>query len=349
MAAAAGAPAPAAAPQPSGGTPAPAGLTLRSCTFAAMGSTATICLTGPPGLLHHGRRCVAALETVWSRFRLNSTVSRLNRSAAGARRPISVDVDPHTALLVHRARLAWLATGGLFDPTVLDSLTALGYDDDLAAVRARGPAQRSRSTTRPGDTPAAGMEGVYVDLGRSRVTVPAGFCFDPGAIGKGLAADLVAADLVRRGASNVNVNIGGDLRVMRSAQVGQHPGWHVRLDLPMLRRDKGFHLASGAAATSYTDARTWAGAADDGPSGRVRRHLLDPRTGRDLPRSGPTEVVGVTVVAGQAWLADALATAALVAGGQQAAALLLGARTPAVLVEAGGRVRCVGAMRGWLR
>ena len=43
--------------------------------------------------------------------------------------------------------------------------------------------------------------------------IPAGVGFDPGGIGKGLAADLVADETMAGGALGVCVNMGGDLRV----------------------------------------------------------------------------------------------------------------------------------------
>jgi thiamine biosynthesis lipoprotein len=51
------------------------------------------------------------------------------------------------------------------------------------------------------------MAGVRVDRTTRRVGLPSGCGFDPGGIGKGLAADLVAFDLRRGGADGGCVNV----------------------------------------------------------------------------------------------------------------------------------------------
>lgn len=321
-------------------------------SFEVMGTTATIGLTGDPSLLERARTGLRELDLVWSRFRPASTVSRLNAAAAATRRPVSLDVDPQTALLLHRSVQAWRATAGLFDPTVLPSLERLGYDEDLQVVRERGarapaPATRDEAGADRAAVPAAGMDGVWVDLLRHRVTLPAGFAFDPGAIGKGLAADLVCGDLVRHGAADVMVNLGGDLRVARGRGGGHQGGWRILLDLPGARPGRGFRLASGGAATSWTHARRWTVTDSQGRT-VTHTHVLDPASGASVRPRRDTDLVAVTVVTGQAWLADAMATAALVAGAEDGTAMLRRARTPAVLVDATGRLRSLGAMSRWL-
>ena len=50
--------------------------------------------------------------------------------------------------------------------------------------------------------------------------LPAGAGFDPGGIGKGLAADLAVAEALTEGAAGVCVNLGGDVRLEGSAPDG---------------------------------------------------------------------------------------------------------------------------------
>ena len=238
---------------------------------------------------------IEELEGRWSRFRSDSEVSVLNR-AGGA--PVVVSAD--TFALVARAIAAWRLTGGRFDPTVGAALVALGYDRDFAEV--------NRSSLPLHDTgdggPVPGPAGIELDPEHSTVMLPAGARFDPGGIGKGLAADLVADALLDAGALGALVNLGGDLRAAGDAPGPD--GWPVGLPDPLrpgceLAR---FSLRDGAVATSSRLHRRWRTAS--GPA----HHLIDPTTGR--PSTGPT--VAVTVVADRAWRAEAITKALFLDG-----------------------------------
>ena len=274
---------------------------LVTTTFPAMGGRATITLDGPPGLLRRARRRLVDLEEKWSRFLPQSEITRLNQG-----RWEQVRVGEDTRLLVHCGLTAWSETAGSFDPTVLDSMVAWGYSVGFSDVdRPLEPLQ-----TRPAD----GMGDVRVDDVAGTVDL-AGTGFDPGGIGKGLAADLVATEVVSAGARAALVDVCGDLRVVAP------PGddrWSIGLEDPddpsadLLR----VQLAGGGVATSSTRRRRWTTA-----RGRSVHHLHDPRVG------GPAAAAlrGVSVLAGEAWWADALTKCILVGGVPPSAAGTLGA------------------------
>jgi thiamine biosynthesis lipoprotein len=242
---------------------------------------------------------LADLEDRWSRFRPGSELSRVNAAAVGPAGAAAV-VSPETAALVQRLLWGWSATDGRFDPTV--SLRSLGYDRDLAAVRAAGPTPVD-PCLRPG--PAPGCDGVRIDAATSVLRLPHGVALDPGGCGKGLAADLAALEAVDAGAAGALVVVGGDLRAAGEPPAG---GWEVDVDhgvggtVPLT-------LSAGALATSSTLRRRWR--RGHGPAAEVVHHVVDPATGR--PTTG--RVVAVTVLAPEAWLAEVLATALLVADG----------------------------------
>jgi thiamine biosynthesis lipoprotein len=264
----------------------------------AMGTDLRVVLVGPrPGAPDRAVAAVGRLESWWSRFRADSEITRLN--AAGELSGASAA----TCRLVVTMCEAWDATGGLVDASVLDAVEALGYRTDLAQLPAPDPVLAGVATTRRGAR-VPGLAGVRVDRragsAGGHVRLPTGVRLDPGGIGKGLAADLVATALVADGhAVGALVGLGGDLRVVGTPPAG---GWVVALEAPAGVR---LPLAGGGVASSSTRRRRWR-AGDGGTA----HHVVDPRTGRAaaVPRTD------ATAVAPTAWQAEALATAALLAG-----------------------------------
>jgi thiamine biosynthesis lipoprotein len=233
------------------------------------------------------------LESRWSRFRADSEISTLNRCAG---RPVAVSND--TLALIHHASAAWRLTEGCYDPTVGAALVAHGYDRDLAEVVARGGAAPDHTE------PAPGPGGIVLDRATHTVMLPAGVTFDPGGIGKGLGADLVAAELLAAGAAGALVNLGGDMRAMGTPP--SPTGWVISLPDP-LRPDRELAriaLPEGGVATTSQLRRRWST-----PRGTAH-HLIDPATGRPAE----SDVVAATVVAAEAWTAEALTKLAFLAG-----------------------------------
>ncbi len=282
--------------------------------FHAMGCAVHVVVVGgPPGLCGAARGAIERLEALWSRFRPGSDISRCNANPGRA-----IRVAPATVSLVQLAVEGWQRTGGRFDPTVLTTLEAMGYDRSFDQVRS--------SVNLPAPSVAPGCGGIVVDSLDSTVTLPPGARLDPGGIGKGRAADLVAAYAMRAGAAGVCVNLGGDLRV-----IGEPPtadGWIVGVEDPYDKeRELGrVVVVDGAVATTCRTFRTWE------RGGIQVHHVIDPATGA----SAWTDLASVTVVADTACWAEVLAKAAFVAGRDAAAAVLAGVARWGVLVDDGG-------------
>ena len=258
-----------------------------------MGSSAhVIVVGGHPSLPTRARRSLEALERAWSRFLPDSEVSLLNASP-GSR----CEVSPETRLLVRRAIEGYRFTAGRFDPTVLPAVIASGYDRDFGAIAS------------PALTPSAGAvvhgpEGIEVDEDEGTVRLPFGVGFDPGGIGKGLAADLVATELLELGASGVCVNIGGDLRVRGEAPDGDT--WRIEVEDPRGGMPLAvLGLADGSVATTSRARRRWVDV-----DGTEHHHLIEPLTGT----SASTSVLSATVVASEGWRAEVLAKVAFLDG-----------------------------------
>jgi thiamine biosynthesis lipoprotein len=303
--------------------------------FRAMGSDIHLIVVG--GTAEHvaaARDRIDLLESRWSRFRPDSEVSVLN--AAGGR-PTVVSAD--TRLLIERSIDAWRLTGGGFDPTLLAALQQAGYDrtfDDIDAADAPGDDTRAGDVGSLPDVDVTRPECTDIVFDGRSVALPVGMGFDPGGIGKGLAADLVAAELVDAGAQGVCVNMGGDLRVLGQSPTGT--GWTLAIDHPWCTAPIAMvGLWEGAVATSSVLRRVWS------VGGRSRHHLIDPVTGRP----STSDLALASVIAGEAWMAEVLAKAVLLRGTGRAFDLL-DESTAALTVDHDGRITASAGFASFL-
>jgi thiamine biosynthesis lipoprotein len=283
--------------------------------FGAMGTDVhVIVVGGPAGLTDLARRRIDELEARWSRFRPDSEVCRLAERAGQA-----TTVSAETRLLVTRAIEGWRLSGGAFDPTVLGAVIRAGYNRSFDEL-AEGPG-------RPGTEPNLVVGCADIDVCRNVVRLPAGTGFDPGGIGKGLAADLVVSELLAAGVDGVCVNVGGDLRAAGAGPEGD--GWTVAVEHPWCDEPIALiGLTAGAVATSTTLRRTWT------VGGEPRHHLIDPRTGEP----STTDVTLVTVVAAEAWMSEVLAKATLLRGVARAFDLVDATKVEALVVADDGTI-----------
>lgn len=278
-----------------------------------MGSTAHLLVVGgAPGLADTALARIEQLERRWSRFIDASEISRLNRAAGEF-----ITVSPDTMLLIERAVDAWRLTGGNFDPTVLGAVVRAGYDRSFELLGSQATAGHSR----------LGLGAEQVTIEGDCVRLPAGTGFDPGGIGKGLAADLVCREMLAAGAAGVCVNLGGDVRVAGEAPHG--PGWTVAIEHPWSATPLALvGVVDGAVATSTTLRRRWR------VDGESRHHLIDPQTG--LPSD--SDIALASVIASDAWMAEVLAKAVLLAGSAHPFDLIDGTGVEALIVDEKGRV-----------
>lgn len=267
------------------------------------------------------------LENRWSRFLIDSELSIVNRSNG---RPTIVSAD--TIDLIKHAAAANELTGGLFDATLLGDLEALGYtlsheslDADSSEL---GSDQRCPAPRAPRRSAS-----IEIDEVLQTVTLAPNLGLDPGGIGKGLAADLVAGELVDAGATSVMVDLGGDIRFMGPALDGDY--WIALVEDPhaLDTTTADVRVTDGGVATSSRARRRWC------HEGRSVHHLIDPRTGQPAT----SDLAAVTVVASVTWWAEVLAKAALIAGSDRGAALIADAGCSGLLIGLDATVVTVGA------
>ncbi len=147
---------------------------------------------------------------------------------------------------------------------------------------------------------------------------------DFGGIAKGYAVDLAIRYLREQGITSAIVNAGGDLRAI--GRHGDRP-WNVAVKKP------GGGII-GAVAVREDESLFTSGNYERFRQDQTERypHILDPRTGWPVK-----DVASVTVIAAEGIVADAAATALVVAGikGWPAVALALGLNQVLVVDEAG--------------
>ena len=136
---------------------------------------------------------------------------------------------------------------------------------------------------------------------------------DAGAVAKGQACDMIAEMLRRQGCTNWLVDIGGEVVAHGVNDKGE--AWHIGITKPNLNNEgaqealqevlavRDICMATSGNYRNYYYA-----------DGERRSHTIDPRTGYPVQHS----VLSATVVSSCCMRADALATACMVLGAEQA-------------------------------
>jgi thiamine biosynthesis lipoprotein len=292
--------------------------TLTQEVFACMGNTADITVIGNPSLLEVARVRLGELEQHWSRFISSSDVCALNQSNGAA-----VRVHPDTITLVRYLVDAQSKTNRFFDPTLLPSLVQLGYARSMTNASLVTQLDGSLRWGEP-------LAATTIDIENSTITLPTGLTLDPGGIGKGLAADIVASELRELGAEGVCISIGGDIRCSGTGPIDG--AWSIPVASPFALSDilATATLFDGAIATSSLDAKTWSVGNTD------MHHVLSPKTGLPLRKSAE-QVIQATVIGAEAVWAEVFATVVLVAGVVEGFAQIETAGLAALAVFADGR------------
>lgn len=187
------------------------------------------------------QRCLdelESLEQLWSRFLPHSDISRLNQSMG-----TPIWVDPRTVQLIQHMVSAHSATQGAFNPTLLPLQLQAGDTHSLT--------DSSITHVLPNTQLSDDLSGIrsYED---GRVSIPASMTLDAGGIAKGFAADLVSAQALHWGATDVCINMGGDMAVSTSTD----SGWNVDILSPVDRSViETVSVRKGGVASSSISAR----------------------------------------------------------------------------------------------
>ena len=231
-----------------------------TATFPAMGTEIRLLTDGgadPDAVARavvHVRAIFAREEARFSRFRDDSELSSVNRSAGGWL-PVSAPFAEVAGLALDGAA----ATGGAFDPTVLPAMVAAGYDRDFCLI-----------DTEVGRRTSSAVCGRWREMAveDERIYLPTGVGLDLGGLVKGWTADLAAMAAVQDGLPWALVNAGGDVRIAGASgpvDIGIEEPTDPATTCCVVRVD------GGALATSSVTLRRW---------GTDLHHVIDPRIGR---------------------------------------------------------------------
>ncbi|MCK5785334.1 MAG: FAD:protein FMN transferase [Candidatus Sabulitectum sp.] len=262
-----------------------------SRTFPVLGTFATVIVTVDqtrssilPGkadsLLNH-------LDTQLGRYSKSGQLFDLNTT-------FSIDANTELAGLIRISDTIVSATGNSFDPT-LGALSEIWGFPQPETVPDPLLIQQALLFT--------GWDA-RVDINDDFITLEPGTVLDLGAIAKGHAVDRTYDLMMELGATECLVEVGGEVRC------GSLTGrvWHVGVRHPRSERLAGIlAITEGAVATSGDYECYFI------EEGVRYSHLLDPETG--FPSMN---AASATVIADDCATADAMATAAVVAGPERA-------------------------------
>lgn len=292
---------------------------------AAMSTTVSVQIVGA----HPNAEFLAASALDWFRL-VESTCSRFDEQSELVRvctaSPTTAGVSPLLFEVLRVALAVADASHGAFDPTLGSTLAAMGFDTHWQSgvtIRHEFPAVRPD------------WRRIALDETHGTLTLPQRVMLDLGAIAKGFALDLAARAL--SGVADCCIVAGGDL-LCRGVNGAGH-AWRTAIVDPF--------SPTHAIGVVEVHAPEYAICSSGGyqRKGAAGHHLLDARASDAPPRSAE-QLASVTVIAPQAAIADALATAAFVLGAEHATPLLTAQGVDAVLVDTHGAIHEV---RGWQR
>jgi len=266
-------------------------------TLKLMGSRFDITVVADDSLAAHNDIDIAVVEITRIERLISSWDAASQTSKINANSGVKpVKVDGELFKLIERAIEISRLTDGAFDISYASMDAIWKFDGSMKEMPSKN--QIKESVER------VGFQNIVLDRENSSVflklkEMKIGF----GAIGKGYAADMAKALLIKNGVSAGIINASGDMNTWGKQPDGQ--AWKVAITNPM-DKNKAFALLpinQGAVVTSgnYEKFVTL--------DGKRYSHIIDPRTG--YPSTG---IISATVFAPSAELADALATSVFVMG-----------------------------------
>ncbi len=264
------------------------------------------------------------IDANWYPWR-EGELQRINAAIAGRQ---SIEVSPLLAELLRRSETLERKSGGRFNPAI-GRLTELWGFHDAAKLRTSPPDDFAVQKWLSLVVSSSSLEwdGNVLRSKSPRVML------DLGGIAKGSILEQFVSVLRDAGVENAIVDFGGDLTVM-----GQVKGRSARIGIRSPRSDEvlgWLEVLDGETVMTSGDYERFFE-----HDGKRYQHVLDPRTGYPVQQT-----ISASVVHKDAVLADAAATALLVAGAAEFDKLCLSlGLEEALIVTASGDLRLTRGM-----
>ena len=220
-----------------------------------------------------------------------------------------VDVDCRIAALVRTARELAHDSDRAFEPTIgaLVNVWKIGFGGDRHPEAADIQAALKKVDYRR----------IEVDEtpGRCRVRIGKDQSIDLGAIAKGWIGTELAKELVKAGATNGIIDLGGNVSL-----IGANPNgalWRAGVQNPAAERGTPMAVIE-AAGVSVITSGAYERKIEDKKTGRKYGHILSAVTGEPVA----TDIASVTIVHADGALADGWCTALFAMGAERAVQLL---------------------------
>ena len=254
-----------------------------------------------------------AFDNSLSMFNPHSTLSAVNANR-------DTVTDPYFEAMWTEAEKVYTLSGGAFDITVAPLVNYWGFgtkkSDSASGLTGEAGLSAERSDSVSGLLAFVGFEKVQL-IDHKVVKSDPRVQIDGGAVAKGQACDMIAALLRGHGCENYLVDIGGEI----VAQGEREPGepWRVGITKPKLNNEGAEKDLQEILAVRSICMATSGNYRNFYYAGEERRsHTIDPRTGYPVQHS----VLSATVVSSSCMRADALATACMVLGEEEALAMI---------------------------
>jgi len=266
---------------------------------------------------------ISRLEQIFSSYRNDSDVARINAAAGKA----LVDIRPETVEVMKKALFVAALTDGAFNPAV----GALGKVWGPSGERGEVPPEAEIKKLLP----YVDFRGITLEEHDKKAGLKKeGMAINLGGVAKGYIVEKATVALKKAGVTRAIIHAGGDMAVF---QKDTETPFTIGIQHPREKRllAEAF-VYNGAIATSGDYERFFI------KDGVRYHHILDPRTG--FPARGAQ---GVTLIAKDPTVADALSTAVFVMGPEKGMALIEGLEgVEGVIVGEDGSVRVSSGFEG---
>lgn len=252
-------------------------------------------------ILEEAEKIILNFNNRFSRFLNDNELYKFNNFSGEEFKASDMMAD-----LLRESKKLYLETSGAFDPTVIGSLEAVGYDKSFEKIGEGVDGKSGVDVIKIREDFLKRPRMSELIISGNKIIKPKGFRVDFGGMGKGYIVDFLADNLFS-GIKNFWISAGGDLVVKGEDQ--NKKGWIIGVQNPIEPEKEIFSIKTKngeklAVATSGVFKRA-------GKKGDYNwHHIIDPRSGFPVENN----ILAVTVISSNAKRADVFAKAVLILG-----------------------------------